>query len=135
MLHAKALRNALNVSFGTKQKDYDAFSIFIGQPREFPMMVERSIQLQPGSEHFIELSASVVSASGIQQHILSEDRNCYFPDEGNLEFYEGYTFSNCRLECAIKQSESIYNCTPWHLPRVGTLNNAESNLTNLLLYH
>ena len=59
-------------------------------------MVEKSLQLQPGSEHFIELSASVVSASGIQQNILPEDRNCYFPNEGNLEFYEGYTFSNCR---------------------------------------
>ena len=107
------------VSFGTEQKEFDAFSVFIGQPREFPMMVEKSLQLQPGCEHFIELSASVVSASGIQQNILPEDRNCYFPNEGNLEFYEGYTFSNCRLECAIKKSEQIYNCTPWHLPRVG----------------
>ena len=52
------------------------------------------------------------------KEILPEARECYFPDEGNLEFYEGYTFSNCRLECAIKRSEDIYNCTPWHLPRV-----------------
>ena len=81
------------------------------------MMMEKSLQLQPGREHFIELSASVVSNNGIKE-ILPEARDCYFPDEGNLEFYEGYTFSNCRLECAIKKSEDIYNCTPWHLPRV-----------------
>ena len=109
------------VSFGTEEKDYNAFNVFIGQPREFPMMKEKSLQLQPGHEHFIELSASVVSASDIKEKVLPEARECYFPDEGNLEFYEGYTFSNCRLECAIKKSEDIYNCTPWHLPRVRSM--------------
>ena len=110
------------VSFGTEQKDHNAFNVFIGQPREFPMMMEKSLQLQPGHEHFIELSASVVSnTSDFQKDILPEARECYFSDEGNLEFYEGYTFSNCRLECAIKKSEDIYNCTPWHLPRVRTM--------------
>ena len=105
------------VSFGTLEKEYDAFSVFIGQPPEFPMMQDKSIQLQPGREHFIDLSATVVSNNGIRD-ILPEARDCYFPDEGDLEFYEMYTFSNCMLECAIKSSEQRYGCVPWHLPRV-----------------
>ena len=106
------------VSFGTLEKEYEAFSIFIGQPQEFPMMMEKSLQLQPGFEHFIDLSARVVTTKDIQ-NIPPEERDCFYHNESNLEFYEGYTFSNCRLECAIKKSEQIYNCTPWHLPRVG----------------
>ena len=106
-----------SVSFGTLEKEYDAFNVFIGQPAEFPMMKQKSIQLQPGHEHFIDLSATVVSNNGIED-ILPEARDCYFSDEGDLEFYEKYTFSNCRLECAIKKAEDIYNCVPWHLPRV-----------------
>ena len=105
------------VSFGTLEEEYAAFSVFIGQPAEFPMMMEKSIQLQPGREHFIDLSATVVSNNDIHD-ILPPARECFFSDEGDLEFYKLYTFSNCRLECAIKKAEQIYDCVPWHLPRV-----------------
>ena len=108
------------VSFGTLGLEYDAFNVFIGQHEEFPMMLEKSLQLQPGREHFIDLSARVVSTNDIKD-IAPEARECYFNDEGDLEFYEKYTYSNCRLECAIKRSEGIHRCVPWHLPRVKKL--------------
>ena len=47
------------VSFGTLDKDYDAVKIFIGQPAEFPLLRQRSIKVQPGLEHFVELNAQV----------------------------------------------------------------------------
>ena len=47
------------VSFGTLDKDYDAFKVFIGQPAEFPLVRQRSIKVQPGLEHFVELNAQV----------------------------------------------------------------------------
>ena len=105
------------ISFGTIDQEYDAFNVFIGQPTEFPMMKERSLKVQPGREHFIDLSAVVVSAKDIKD-ITQEARNCFFADEGDLEFYESYTLSNCKLECAIKNSEAAFNCVPWHLPGV-----------------
>ena len=49
-----------NVSFGTLDKDYDAFKVFIGQPDEFPLLRQRSLKLQPGLEHFVELNAQVI---------------------------------------------------------------------------
>ena len=105
------------VSFGTLDQRHTAFSLFIGQPHEFPMMRERGIQVGPGREHFIELSATVVSTNQIRG-IAPEARDCFFADEGNLDFYNSYTFSNCRLECGIKRAEAKYNCIPWHLPQV-----------------
>merc|ERR1712004_894529 len=54
------------VSFGTLGQEYDAFNVFIGQPEEFPMIKEKSLQLQPGREHFIDLSAKVVSTNDIK---------------------------------------------------------------------
>ena len=47
------------MSFGTLNKDYEAFKVFIGQPEEFPIMKKRSLKLQPGREHFVELKAQV----------------------------------------------------------------------------
>ena len=53
--------------------------------------------------------------------IPPEDRNCYFDDEVDLNFYEKYTFINCQLECAIFEVEKILGCIPWHLPKVNNL--------------
>ena len=48
------------MSFGTLNKDYEAFKVFIGQPEEFPVVKKRSLKLQPGREHFVELKAQVM---------------------------------------------------------------------------
>ena len=48
------------VSFGSLNQDYDAFKLFVGQPAEFPVVRQRSVKLEPGREHFVELSAKVV---------------------------------------------------------------------------
>ena len=106
-----------SVSFATVDQQHNTFKMFIGQPAQFPEMRDKSISLQPGREHFVDLSATVVSTKGIRK-ILPEARGCLFTDEGNLEFYKSYTFSNCRLECQIKEAEEKHGCIPWHLPRV-----------------
>ena len=105
------------VSFGTLDQDYEGFNVFIGHPAEFPMTKKKILQVEPGREHFIDLSAVVVSTKDIKD-ITPEARECFFEDEGDLDFYKSYTFSNCRLECAIKKLEPILECVPWHLPRV-----------------
>ena len=50
------------------------------------------------------------------KELTSEERNCLFSLEGNLEFYEMYSYDNCVLECKIKITEKKLNCTPWFLP-------------------
>ena len=47
------------VSFGTLNRDIDTFKVFIGKPAEFPVIKQRSLKLQPGREHFVELKAQV----------------------------------------------------------------------------
>ena len=91
------------VSFATVDQQHNTFKMFIGQPAQFPEMRDKSISLQPGREHFVDLSATLVSTKGIRK-ILPEARGCLFTDEGNLEFYKSYTFSNCRLECQIRDA-------------------------------
>lgn len=49
-----------HASFGTITEDFNAFSIFMGSPAEFPVLRERSLQLEPGQEHSLELSAQVM---------------------------------------------------------------------------
>ena len=107
------------VSLGTLDQQHNAFKMFIGEPAQFPTMLDKSVPLQPGREHFVDLSATLVTTNGIK-HISPEDRGCLFTDESDLDFYKGYTFTNCRLECGIKKAEEEQNCIPWHLPKVGS---------------
>ena len=113
-----------SVSFGTLDKEFDAFSMFIGQSTEFPVLKQRSLQLQPGHEHFVDLSATVISSNNIED-IQPEARGCLFPEEGSLEFYERYTFTNCMLECAILKAEERLHCIPWYLPQVKHINHIQ----------
>ena len=109
------------VSVGSLDRQHSGFKMFIGEPAQFPLMRDKSITLEPGREHFVDLSATVVSTKGIRD-IVPEARGCFFTDEGDLEFYKSYTFSNCRLECMIKEAEEKHNCIPWYLPKVTLLN-------------
>ena len=103
-------------SFGSVEYDFRAFRLYIGQPTEFPSPLKRSLMIQPGHEHFIDLTHQVFSTSGINN--LSPDiRNCYFRTEGDLSYYDEYTYTNCMLECGIKGAEKIVGCIPWYLPR------------------
>ena len=40
------------ISFGSLEQDYNAFNLFIGRRAEFPILKEKSLQLQPGGENF-----------------------------------------------------------------------------------
>ena len=106
------------VSFGTQDEDFNSFNLFLGQPAEFPVLKERSLQLQPGQEHFLDLSATVVSSTEEVRDIAPHDRNCYYGDESKLVFYKEYTFTNCKFECAVLKVEKELKCMPWYLPQV-----------------
>ena len=54
------------VSFGTVDEQHNTFKMFIGEPAQFPMMRDKSLQVQPGREHFVDLSAKVVTSNGIR---------------------------------------------------------------------
>ena len=97
--------------------DFRSFRILIGQPKEFPLMKQNSLLIEPGREHYISLSSQVISASRIEE-IHPESRNCFFSHEGNLEIYEEYTARNCKFECDLKTTFQKYNCTPWFLPPI-----------------
>ena len=94
------------------------------------MMRDKSINLRPGREYFVDLSATVVSTKGIRD-ISPEARGCFFKDEGDLEFYKSYTFSNCRLEFMIKEAEKSHKCIPWYLP---TVTHAKSLRMNFMTF-
>ena len=60
----------------------------------------------------------MISSGDRIRNIAPSARECYFRDEKELRFYKKYTFINCRMECAILETEKLLGCIPWHLPKV-----------------
>ena len=94
--------------------------VFIGQPPEFPVVRERGVMLEPGLEHFVEISSyTATTDSGAEaldvKYRWHQDlnlkwvrchyftfRQCFTPDEGDLAFHSIYTYSSCTFECKLK---------------------------------
>ena len=89
-------------SHGSVYGESQGFQVFIGQKSEFPVLQQRSLSIQPGAEHRLELSATSLTSSNEIRGIKPQDRRCYFSDEGNLDLYEKYSYKSCMFECKLK---------------------------------
>ena len=88
-------------ALGSLYQESRGFQLFIGQKSEFPVLQQRSLPIQPGAEHRLDLSATSLTTNGISG-IKPEDRHCYFEDEGGLDFYRTYSYKSCIFECKVK---------------------------------
>ena len=104
-------------TFGTILTDVNAFKIWIGSFAEFPVLRRGALMVEPGREHFVDLSGVSVAASEDLRDLPVEDRNCKFQDEGELEMYSRYTYTNCVFECKLKLAAKVTGCVPWFLPQ------------------
>lgn len=94
--------------------------VYIGNPGEFPFLRNRAVQVAPGRETHVELSAIQISADpNIVSH-GSEDRKCQFYWEGELEFHSDYSYTSCVVEFALRQALLRVDCVPWYMPQHGT---------------
>ena len=104
----------------TISSDGNAFQVYIGNPGEFPFLRNRAVQIQPGYENHVEVSAIQISADpNIVSHSI-EDRKCQFYWEGELEFHADYSYTSCVVEFALTQALTSVQCVPWYMPQHGS---------------
>ena len=109
-------QHASKKSVGTLSKDYNALQFFVGGSTEFPLMRDRGFLLDPGKEHFIEISGISIKANPDIKNIHPVQRNCFFSDESSLSYHSQYTYSSCKFETGLSLAMEKQNCTPWFLP-------------------
>ena len=88
-------------ALGSLYHESRGFQLFIGQKSEFPVLQQRSLRIQPGAEHRLDLSAISLTSKGIGG-IKPHDRRCFFKHEGNLEFYKDYSYISCIFSCKVR---------------------------------
>ncbi|XP_023321306.1 uncharacterized protein LOC111696020 [Eurytemora carolleeae] len=105
------------ISFGTVEGDANGFLMYVGESDEFPTLQVKSLMLNAGSNHDIEIVPYFVTTSSDLDSMDPETRTCFKRDEKDLYFYSKYSQSSCRFECSLLLAEQEEGCIPWYLPQ------------------
>jgi amiloride-sensitive sodium channel len=74
-----------------------------------------------GTENFLELNAVSFFTEKAVRHFDVNDRKCIFKDEISA-LYNAYTYSDCIVDCKVKNIWDTCGCQPFFYPIRGKLN-------------
>ena len=90
------------VASGTVSDNFRGFPIVVDDNDKFPLTALSELIGRPGFESNIKISAVHLEALNETRKYGPDKRNCYFPDEYDLELHQHYSQSNCIFECEIQ---------------------------------
>ncbi|KAJ8678668.1 hypothetical protein QAD02_014455, partial [Eretmocerus hayati] len=94
------------------------WKITVFNPTDYPDNTSGGVSdalISPGTENFLELDAvSFFSEAAVRGTEISE-RKCIFGDEISA-LYDGYTYSDCIVDCKVTDIESTCGCRPFFYP-------------------
>lgn len=69
----------------------------------------------------VSIIPEVIYTDDSLRSLAPEDRNCFFDDEKELEFFKTYSKVNCEMECMTRIALNNCNCTPYFAVRDDTM--------------
>ena len=111
------------ISYGSVADNIRGIYVVIDGREKYPFTSSNGILLKTGQNNEIAITPTYFEADPKVKSIPPIKRNCYFPDEQELEVYSQYSQANCILECEMNYvrrkllKETGMNCTPWFYPR------------------
>ena len=90
------------LSPATVLDNFHGFVTIVDDKDKYPMASLSSIIARPGYESNVEVRAIHQHAHDEIRQYAPHRRNCYFPDEYELEMHQSYSRSNCLLECRVR---------------------------------
>ena len=87
------------ISAGTVKENFNGFIMSVDDKNKFPLLSHTSLISRPGHESNIKVDAIQVESKQETRKYDPKRRNCYFPDEYELEIHQNYSQLNCIFEC------------------------------------
>ncbi|CAH1275636.1 unnamed protein product [Diabrotica balteata] len=119
--------NALQVTLFARVQDNDyicnsdiGYSISVHLPSTIPQTKKDFFILPLDTNSQIILQPNLVTTSSTVKKYKIEDRQCFFSDERNLEYFVTYTQENCFLECLTNYTLQKCGCVNFFMPRENT---------------
>jgi len=99
-------------SAATVKDNYRGFVTLVDGSDKFPLVSLGQLFTRPGWENNINVGAINLEARNEIRSTEPAKRNCYFPDEYNLQIHQRYSQFNCLFECrADFASRCINTCS------------------------
>ncbi|KAK3911814.1 Pickpocket protein 28 [Frankliniella fusca] len=108
------------------------FKVLLHNPAEIPRIGQQYFRAPLNQEVVVVVKPSMMTTSeGLREYEPSR-RQCYFPYERHLRYFQVYTQKNCELECSTNYTMRMCNCTAFYMPRSNDIPICGSGSSNCL---
>ena len=99
------------LSMGSVSDRFYGFKVVVDQKDKFPLVSKHSLIARPGHENNIKIDAIYLEGKAEIRKYDSDIRQCYFPDEFELQTHTYYSQPNCIFECKTQfASKCLTTC-------------------------
>ncbi|KAJ8923405.1 hypothetical protein NQ315_001963 [Exocentrus adspersus] len=92
------------------------FKILLHHPAEVPRVSRQYFRAPLNQEVVVSIKPDMMTTSSGLKDYNPHRRQCYFPDERYLSYFQSYTQQNCQVECLTNYTLNMCNCTAYHMP-------------------
>ncbi|KAL4713438.1 hypothetical protein ACJJTC_010423 [Scirpophaga incertulas] len=92
------------------------FTVLIKSPSNH-VYTSTVLRLPMGRMTTIEVSPITYKTDAALRSLTPGQRQCFFQNERQLEYYQFYTGSNCKHDLFVRESKALCNCTLYNWPR------------------
>lgn len=93
------------------------FIVTFHNPYEWPYLTKVQYYVEPNRSVEFSVIPKVIKPSKGLQIYEPAKRQCFFPSERRLKFFNIYTQANCRLECVWNLTLLECQCATFSMPR------------------
>ncbi|CAG9865181.1 unnamed protein product [Phyllotreta striolata] len=92
------------------------FKVLLHNPSELPRMSRQYFRVPLNQEVVVSVKPDMMTTSSGLRGYNPHRRQCYFPTERYLSFFQSYTQQNCQIECLANITLERCGCVAYHMP-------------------
>ncbi|XP_063619658.1 pickpocket protein 28-like [Cydia splendana] len=112
-----SLKEIKDRDFACDRNTRPGYMVYFHHPADLPQASLHNYAAQPGKTTSFAIKLDILDTADELAHYSPEVRQCYFPNERYLQFFQKYTSSNCQLECLTNYTVKICGCVSFYMPR------------------
>lgn len=93
------------------------YKIILHNPAEIPSSSAKYVRIPEDQEILVWAEPNIMTTSDGLRGYAPSRRQCFYPDERQLKFFNVYTERNCELECLANHTLNECGCVSIYMPR------------------
>ncbi|XP_072394413.1 pickpocket protein 28-like [Diabrotica undecimpunctata] len=93
------------------------FKIEISHPGRLPRVRQQHFRVPLDQVVVAAINPSITTTASAIKRYPPKKRNCYFPNEKQLQYFVNYTQMDCQIECKTNHTLKQCGCVDFYMPR------------------